>query len=261
MRSTSRTARPSSAAASSRAAAASATSVSHRASARDRLDRRRHLVHQALRRHLAQTHELAGADHERRRIVDRVGQTRRARARTVRRSPAAPAPPRPRPPGARTGWRARPTPPNRAPPAPPPATVPAAHHRPNRRARCRRESVPGARAASRTRPPASAMPSIGTSAIGRSVSTSRRLNAIATGSDDSLATSTTVMPPASAHEYTVCTTSPPGTRSRVSVTGVPSTRSLSHRRLVPRHVPAVVGRHVPVERRRAVPRLDPHPTA
>ena len=79
------------------------------------------------------------------------------------------------------------------------------------------------RAAARTSPRAASMPSIGTSAIGRSVSTSRRSKAIATGSVDSLTTSITVMPPASAHEYTVCTTSPRGTRTRVSVTGVPST--------------------------------------
>ena len=135
----------------------------------------------------------------------------------------------------------------------------AARRRPRRRDRCRRAAAPDGRAASTNEPSGSSMPSIGTSAIGRSVITSRRSKAIATGRVDSLTTSITVTPPASAHVYTVCTTSPCGTRTRVSVTGVPRQPLLSHRRLDGRDVPTVVGRDEPVQRRRPVPRLDRTP--
>lgn len=68
------------------------------------------------------------------------------------------------------------------------------------------------------------MPRAGMSVGGRCVRTGAPENATAIGSGDSLATSTTIMPPRSATAQTRWTASPSGTRTRVSTTGVPSIR-------------------------------------
>ena len=105
------------------------------------------------------------------------------------------------------------------------------------------------------------MPCGGIDVGGRRDSRPPPVNATAIGNDDSLVTSMIVSPPASATEYTRCTASPLGIRTLVSTTGVPSSTRLTSRRLVLRPVPAVVGGDEPVERRRAVPRLDRAPRA
>ena len=105
----------------------------------------------------------------------------------------------------------------------------------------------------------SSMPSIGTSAGGRLVRRSSRVNAQAIGSGESFVDLDERQPPASATDHTRCTASPPGTRIRVSKTGAPSSRRWRTAASVGRAVPAVVGGDVPVERRRAVPRHDRAP--
>ena len=150
--------------------------------------------------HLAEPHELAGPEHEQRRIVGRIGRPGQHQLASLGDDASRQRRSATRPPGARTGWRGRPS-------ANQPRTTCAAVGTDRQRAAAR---SPPCASATRIRarcpsgitnaPAGSSMPSIGTSAIGRSVNTSRRSNAIATGNDDSLATSITVMPPPSAQE-------------------------------------------------------------